>query len=298
MFYRKRARKNSLFFNNPLFSAEAEAEAGVLPEASAEDKAPNDIKFKGVEDECLYRALTLTLREPKMKLDMGISGADMDGNNYQRLLMTLPSVCGIIQKTCKRGMFTFELGPKGNLHYHCYVKIKSNRILEYRNSLFIWNSRFGFVDDKPSRTKKARDIWKRYIQKEWQETQRFFFGRIRLRSPIGNKRFGKFLEWTKEHEEEHSRRHEGYESIHYTPTSEELERANERAKGRVVTRPERNPNIIIEGETTDVDNETCNARHSRRSTESSILVIKFTPSMIDTIKKLNLNIPEYLLESD
>lgn len=166
--------------------SEALAERGEGAESllNIKEELPKD--FKGVEDECLYRALTLTIRPPKEKSKIStdledndyLSEGDIDGSNYSRLLATLPTVYSLLTNNCRKFWFTFELGSKGNLHYHCYLKLKSNCILRYRNSLYNWTKQYGFTDDKPSRSEKGRKIWRAYLVKEWKETQEFFFGEV------------------------------------------------------------------------------------------------------------------------
>lgn len=168
-----------------------------------QDNLKTEIKdFKSLDQECLYRALTLTVREAKYVKESLVTikadtkyiefYADKDGNNYERLLATLPVAIGLIQNNCDKGRLTFELGNKGNLHFHCIVKLKSNSILRYRNSISNWITQFGFVDDKPTRTAEGRKIWTKYIEKEWKETQSFFFGEVFHERSINIKRFRKF----------------------------------------------------------------------------------------------------------
>lgn len=132
--------------------------------------------FKGVEDEYLNRALTLTL---PVKFDKSTSvHSHLNCSNYDRLMFLMDFVAGLLDKNARKWWFTFELTGKGGLHFHCYLKLKPDNILGYRNSLYNWERQYGFAKDKQVVSPAAGKVWKRYIHKEWEKTQLFFFGRV------------------------------------------------------------------------------------------------------------------------
>lgn len=194
-------------------------ESDVLNEEAQDvENVPDVAKFKGIEEECLHRALTLTLRPPRLdlkykaKIEVGSTNKDssLDGNNYQRLIASLDSVFAIVQNCAKKGSVVFELGQQGNLHYHVYLKLKSDvkYIYLYREFLFAWQTNFGHIKDNPSRTANGRRIWKDYLLKEWTGTQNFFFGETRFSDkPIKMSSFSKLIYWLDKNNEKLQKRY-------------------------------------------------------------------------------------------
>jgi len=232
----------------PIFSRYGKKKIVSVPKEPADDyydaeNIPEDFKygnFKGVKDECRHRALTLTLKEcPEYlerkyeeSLTIGIKVTKkkpprpaLSGNNFDRLANTLEIVMGFLRKVAKKASFVFELGQEGNLHYHVYLKLKkkSNYILLYRDQLSRWKKNFGFIKDAPCRSEKGQKVWQGlYLQKEWLETQKYFFGEVKCEVPLALAEFGSFFRWFFDKQIKLKERYESFTDCEFTYTKSEL----------------------------------------------------------------------------